>query len=469
MTQTKQTRFRSSPQEHEWVENFLSKNVYVRSGDHIERLPWSRWEDVHAAYVNEVKQSPFPVRSYTFVRSIARQMNIHLSRFDKYQCTVCWVGLHPDDKTLPNAKKLLKEYPEHRRIVDSQSALYHEFKAKAENTDTDVLVIFDYTRFHETTEKIHDLGVVLICKKGIFYTDYVASASHTYDYTVTALQDFFTTNEYVRASTVEVIRIFSDGGLRTKENMYFFSLMQEQLGIAIEVYIFAPQHGHSLADTHFGVGKRSLRFEFAGRCLAGIENVAKQFDGLLNTTVKQLDVIPTIGWNVKPIEAIRSYYAFCFPARGMVACWRFYGSTEPDHFQEFELIDNTKRVAVIEWKESDWNAEDFGYSSYQTSKKESGISKLEESTEKKEVPMEIDLTSNESSVEREIPKFDDWIRRLSTPTEKLTDFLVEYYLQLTTGDTYDVGWLNHNDPQKTDLQTLAYVVGLVNLSNYLLS
>jgi len=49
------------------------------------------------------------------------------------------------------------------------------------------MVIYDYTRFHETTEtKIHDLGFVVITANGLEYFDFFTEAPHNYHYTATA-------------------------------------------------------------------------------------------------------------------------------------------------------------------------------------------------------------------------------------------------------------------------------------------
>lgn len=403
-----------------------------------------------------MKNSGFPTRSLEFVKAIAKEKRIKLAIFDKYLCQTCWQGYHPEDTTTfppKKRKKLLQNFLEHRQLVDHLSNLYHQFKEKALGSELEVLIIFDYTRFHETADvKVHDLGIVLICKDGIFYYDYVASAPHKYDYTVTAMRMFFKT-VYPRIKCARLIRIMSDGGLRTKENLYFFSLVQADLGIAIEVHIFAPQHGHSLADTHFGVVKSDLKIEYAGRCIATIADIVRRFEVLPDTTVTVIDSIPTINWSVAPVESIRSYHAFCFPAKGVIACWRFYNDCPPDYWQEFDLLAGDERIAQIEIEaEEDYGQENRVELSEDEVLKEANrvvaevsIEEVMQDLQQNDLMVDIvDLTNEDDSKEDkgEVSIPEEWVRRILYPRERLTDSIVEEYFYKTLDFDYGVEWWN---------------------------
>jgi hypothetical protein len=211
--------------------------------------------------------------------------------------------------------------------VKQQSDL---FKAQQRSLKPgEVIVLFDFTRFHETSSvKVHDLGIVKLTVNedgdlDITYFDYIAEAPHKYHYTAHAMEDFMTNDADVKHA--KRVIVWSDGGLRTKENLYLFSELQEELGVPIEVHIFAPGHGHSLCDGHFGVGKKAIRRRFAGALVATVEDVRQEFSKLTNTTVKVIPSVPQRDWRLLPLaEGIMHFYAFTFPEAGTVYCYTNY-------------------------------------------------------------------------------------------------------------------------------------------------
>jgi len=50
--------------------------------------------------------------------------------------------------------------------------------------------------------------------------------------------------------------VWSDGGLKSKENLDFFKELAVELQIVVEANFFAPYHGHNEVDGYYAAGKR---------------------------------------------------------------------------------------------------------------------------------------------------------------------------------------------------------------------
>lgn len=168
----------------------------------------------------------------------------------------------------------------------------------------------------------------MVTKQETRYFDFFAEAKHDFHYTATVMEQFFSSEPTIQKA--KTIKLWSDGALRTKENLYLFQGLQEKWKVEIQVFIFPPYHGHSLADGHFGVGKKKTRKNFGGSLIASIEDVAGQFQGLHHTTTYIIPEIPHHNWNIAPLKGgIQCYFAFAFPAKEQVRCWAQFGETTP--------------------------------------------------------------------------------------------------------------------------------------------
>lgn len=302
----------------------------MRSGTINDRIiEWGTWEELYENYQKATESQGYIVRSISYIVSQAYSLSLRRRKFDRYLCPICWQGSHPSDRRYPlkQRRKLLSRFPTHREFVSFQGGLY---KSQLHTlADDDVLLIFDYTRFHETTEvKVHDLGIVLCARDKTLYYDFFASAPHDYHYTVGVMEYFFDNEEIVQSA--RQVFIWCDGALRTKENLYLWSVLRHHYEVPLHVFIFPPHHGHSLADGHFGVGKRKLRKAYAGGLIATLSNIEEQFSTLKNTNTFTIDVVPHQNFMVSPLqEGIRCYYAFSFPSPNQVACWERFGEEQP--------------------------------------------------------------------------------------------------------------------------------------------
>jgi hypothetical protein len=81
--------------------------------------------------------------------------------------------------------------------------------------------------------------------------------------------------------------LWSDGELKTKEILYYFSKAAASHQIHCQLNFFASYHGHSICDGHFGAGKKRLRVKVG----AGVENkeqIIEVFNSIKNTTAGTL-------------------------------------------------------------------------------------------------------------------------------------------------------------------------------------
>lgn len=314
-----------------WISEWLLEHAPVRSGSENSRFAeWGTWKEIHQQYCEAAGSTTHAIRSLFFVQAIANRLNIKRAFFDRYLCAICYLGTHPADRRFPLKREftLRRRYRSHRATVDFQSALYQQHKASL--GDGTVMIVYDYSRFHETTEvKVHDLGFVVITATTIQYFDYFADAPHDYHYTATAWEHLL--EDSAAAQQARQLIVWSDGGLKSKENLFFLSNLARRKELDVQLFFFAPYHGHSLCDGHFGVGKQQLRRNNGGHVIATIDDVESQFITLNNTKTFILSEITKHDMNVVPFRSgIRCFSAFTFPTEGVVRCYERFGETYED-------------------------------------------------------------------------------------------------------------------------------------------
>jgi hypothetical protein len=67
--------------------------------------------------------------------------------------------------------------------------------------------------------------------------------------------------------------------------------MSEHYQIKVSLQFFAPHHGFTLCDAHFGSGKLKLRNNYIHRTIRTTQKIAKVFQQIANTTVIFLEKI----------------------------------------------------------------------------------------------------------------------------------------------------------------------------------
>jgi len=153
------------------------------------------------------------------------------------------------------------------------------------------LIVMDYSTIHETAKfKLKDLNFTLYYLETTHnrlvhqFHDYWSKSKKDYKYTTQAFTHL--TNEEI-FKRFENLIVWSDGGLKTKEILYYFSMIAQSIKKPILLNYFAPYHGHNvLIDfiVHFGTGKRMLKQAVGnGGVVKDEEQVIESFNKVKNT------------------------------------------------------------------------------------------------------------------------------------------------------------------------------------------
>jgi hypothetical protein len=115
--------------------------------------------------------------------------------------------------------------------------------------------------------------------------------------------------------------LWSDGGLKTKEILYYFSKAAASHQIHCQMNFFASYHGHSICDGHFGASKKRLRVKVGAGVVENKEQIIEVFNSIKNTTagtyldnVQQLPVVTPFP------QKIKCYHLFYFTTTGEIWC-----------------------------------------------------------------------------------------------------------------------------------------------------
>jgi len=127
------------------------------------------------------------------------------------------------------------------------------------------------------------MGVYVRYQGEEFFVDNFASHAHDHFFTTSAWDLTLKHLEERGIKLGEVvtkIKVWSDGGLKTKENLRFFQKLSEEKGVEIQINFYGPYHGHNVQDAHFGAGKILLRSEAKNGPIASKEQVLEAFGRL---------------------------------------------------------------------------------------------------------------------------------------------------------------------------------------------
>jgi hypothetical protein len=224
----------------------------------------------------------------------------------------------------PTESDILKipAYKNHVHLFQTQFGLYSE---QLNSLPRDkVFLIFDYSTIHETAKfKLKDLNFTAYWKdkEKLWHTyfDFWSTSKKDYNFTLQAFHSLLDLPFFRQFN--EAI-VWGDGGLKTKEILYYFSVEAERYNLPLCMNYFAPHHGHSVCDAHFGVGKRALRQTVGVRVVESQDQVITAFSSVTNTAPGfLLGEINTIQPHVQAFpELIRKYYQFYLRETGQIWC-----------------------------------------------------------------------------------------------------------------------------------------------------
>jgi len=93
------------------------------------------------------------------------------------------------------------------------------------------------------------MGVQILYNGQEHFIDNFANDSHDSSFTMSAWLESINylkeKNIYIGKDNINELIIWSDGGLKSKENLHFFQSISNKNEVTITVNFFAPYHGHS--------------------------------------------------------------------------------------------------------------------------------------------------------------------------------------------------------------------------------
>jgi len=204
------------------------------------------------------------------------------------------------------------------------------------------------------------------------FIDNFANKPHDHHFTTSAwettLEELESKGIFLGGNIKRVI-IWSDGGLKTKETLHYFKGLTAKFPTKINVNYFAPYHGHSEADGHFGLGKQTMRNQAENGPITSVEQVLTAFAGLRETIVQNIGIVENQA-DVIPLEnQIRKWFEFELEG-GRCRC------RERSH--EGEFVDNEIKTKEEKEKEKEVEKEQK-----EKEKKEKEEQKQKEKEEKK--------------------------------------------------------------------------------------
>jgi hypothetical protein len=158
------------------------------------------------------------------------------------------------------------------------------------------VIVLDYTRFHETSAfKLSDLDFTIYFKdqNGDIHHEWIDFFSeHPQDYSFT-YEGLTQLAQIIDFSLFDAgVHFWCDNAFKTYGCLYSFYCFVEGYCGKVSVNYFAPHHGYSLCDTHFGKGKQLLRQDYRLKLIHEPKDIEHVFEQLDHTTVIHLNDIP---------------------------------------------------------------------------------------------------------------------------------------------------------------------------------
>lgn len=195
-------------------------------------------------------------------------------------------------------------------------------------TQEEIGIVLDFTKFHETAlVKSHDLCFTIYSKNSDDqlvheWIDYFCEAPHTFDYIQYCWYLLEQTIDF--ATLKNGLHIWCDNAFKQYNLLALLWEMSEHYQIKVSLQFFAPHHGFTLCDAHFGSGKLKLRNTYKHRTIRTTQEIAEVFQQIANTTVIFLEKIPQQQPPRTKLkiteEGSRKYYDFYFEAPLIAKC-----------------------------------------------------------------------------------------------------------------------------------------------------
>jgi hypothetical protein len=208
-------------------------------------------------------------------------------------CKICSRKREADEHNRPLTKDEQEKYD---ALIALERAQRMAQQAQRSALAADELfVVFDFSTIQETASfklKILSFAVWGLLPGDWLYIDIAGECSADWRFFFYGISILF---PYLKRAKqgLHRLRLWSDGGLKTNLNIWalcqiqvsssnlllflngFLLIMSKQLAheINVESNFYAPMHGHSVCDGHFGSIKRRLRSIRIGKTVAAIQDV----------------------------------------------------------------------------------------------------------------------------------------------------------------------------------------------------
>ena len=342
-----------------WLKQWLFDHAPVCSGRLSERMvPWGTYEEIWKQYAEEAQNNEQSFyRSVESIRTKMKEWKIKRAKFDRYRCEYCFEGneallRRSSGKEQEGDEEAIKDLLEHHKLVKERSESYK--KDIEDCKGNEVVVVWDYSTIHETSVFKVKLLDFAICYNGSWsYMDYLSPSKHTWHFSKTALERLLIDNPWMKQ--LDQISFWSDGALRTKDNLNTFNQISAEFKIPFKVNFFAPHHGHSVCDGHFGVCKQKLRRTLGTKLVEDAKQIAEIFQDIQNTTIIYIpEIDPTLPSPVKALKkGIQSFYEFQLSGNNSIKCRKTrkceWEEQRLEHVQEQKVAAKPHKFKTDPW------------------------------------------------------------------------------------------------------------------------
>ena len=190
------------------------------------------------------------------------------------------------------------------------------------------IVVQDFTKFYTRSGKVVDLVLV------VFFRNNENEINWEYlDYFSTDPEDFYLVRaawthlliETTKLQRFNTIFIWSDGAVqhfKQAKTLYWFSTFPQVYQKGVNYSFFASYHGHSMCDSHAGIGKQQItRRETENQLqMLNADDICEVYSTLKKTTTYSVIGNRDHVVHVKPFRGILSYHQYVSVSAGVLGC-----------------------------------------------------------------------------------------------------------------------------------------------------
>lgn len=285
------------------------------------------------------RYSLVPPLSLSSFGLVLKHWGVLPQKYDKYACPHC----ASDQQATVDASSLPDSSP-HLELVTITATRYRAcidrlpMDWKDAPCTVEIVAIMDFARVHELGIPGHEkskLSIFTVCiildRKTQICFDVASHSPQTFHFMTAAFSFVAEKLNEMGVPAERNIVLWSDGGLRNYGTLQAVSRLQQNINRTIRLEFFAPYHGHSRCDAHFGNLKKKLRYEFPHAGPKRTEDVLNSMSTMKNTesllvpNVELDKKAPTwskSSWNEKGC-GVKSWNIFLFKDPTQIVAYRW--------------------------------------------------------------------------------------------------------------------------------------------------